>query len=614
MFNRSWMFRAVTAAVLIAVISMSSLPVEAQDLVAVSSLSGSSSVFVFRSGSRGSKPRPVAKPTRTKTQRLASAVKIKKQYETIAKNTTKVNRAKIIDPNKLGPKGGRDLPPAQASKLFAGVGEYYVDKAEYEQAFEFFREAIRLDPKNVMANTGYSEALALNGNALLVADKGEQAKGYFLEAIKFDPKNAAAYFGLGELYSETDNQAEAIASYEKSLATDKGLTEIYVPLGILYYQSGEIAKADDLLTKALLTSGDSAETQFFLGLVRAAQNRNDEALAAFQKAKTIDPTYADAYFNTAEVLVRLKRTADAIPEYKQAISLRPNYIDALAGLGQAYFDMGNYADAITQLKAAEKLKSDNWEVLLSLGDAFRMSGEFNNAIPRYTNALLFYTKQPNYSKEIAADLNSKLGFSLGKQCEANTARFVSCERPTNLWQGAVTAMEKAVELSGGNAIDQANLGWAYYNYARMDLDANNKPAATAKLELAKAALQKAIAGNAVVADGAQQNLGGVLIDMGDFDGAVEALKQVAGKHPEWIFSGYALGTAYFKLNDFDNSAKWFRAVLDREPKYVGALTSLGYAEIKRKNGKEVKRIVDVLRPLSPGDAIKLENAMKAARL
>lgn len=614
MFNRSWMFRAVTAAVLIAVISMSSLSVAAQDLVAVSSLSGSSSVFVFRSGSRGSKPRPVAKPTRTKTQRLASAVKIKKQYETIAKNTTKVNRAKIIDPNKLGPKGGRDLPPLQASKLFAGVGEYYVDKAEYEQAFEFFREAIRLDPTNVMANTGYSEALALNGNALLVADKGEQAKGYFLEAIKFDPKNAAAYFGLGELYSETDKQAEAIASYEKSLATDKGLTEIYVPLGILYYQANEIAKADELLTKALLTSGDSAETQFFLGLVRAAQNRNDEALAAFQKAKTIDPTYADVYFNSAEVLVRLKRIADAIPEYKQAITLRPNYLDAIAGLGQAYLDLGNYPDAIIQLKAAEKLKSDNWEVLLSLGDAFRMSGEFNNAIPRYTNALLFYTKQPNYSKEIAADLNSKLGFSLGKQCEANTARFVSCERPTNLWQGAVTAMEKAIELSGGNAIDQANLGWAYYNYARLDIDANNTAGASAKLELAKAALQKAIAGNPIVADGALQNLGGVLIDQGDFAGAINALKQVVDTHPDWTFSRYALGTAYFKVNDFDNSAKWFRAVLEREPKYVGALTSLGYAEIKRKNGKEVKRIVDVLKTLSPGDAIKLENAMKAARL
>jgi len=608
------MFRAVTAAVLIAAFSMSTVPVAAQDLVAVSSLSGSSSVFVFRSGSRGSKPRPVAKPTRTKAQRLASAVKIKKQYETIAKNTTKVNRAKIIDPNTLGPKGGRDLPPVQASKLFAGVAEYYVDKADYEQAFEFFREAIRLDPTNVLANTGYSEALALNGNALLVADKGEQAKGYFLEAIKFDNKNAAAYFGLGELYSGTDNQGEAIASYEKSLATDKGLTEIYVPLGILYYQAGEIAKADDLLTKALLTSANSAETQFFLGLIRAAQNRNDEALAAFQKAKTIDPTYPDAYFNTAEVLVRLKRPAEAIPEYQQAISLRPNYLDAIAGLGQAYFEMGNYPDAIIQLKAAERLKSDNWEVLLSLGDAYRLSGEFNNAIPRYNNAILFYTKQPNYSKEIAADLNSKLGFSLGKQCEANMARFVSCERPTNLWQGAVTAMEKAVELSGGNAIDQANLGWAYYNYARLDIDARNTAGATDKLNLAKTALQKAITGNPVVADGALQNLGGVLIDMGDFAGAINALKQVVDTHPDWTFSRYALGTAYFKVNDFDNSAKWFRAVLEREPKFVGALTSLGYAEIKRKNGKEVKRVVEELKTLSPGDAVKLEAAMKAARL
>ncbi|MBK7394598.1 MAG: hypothetical protein IPI64_15110 [Chloracidobacterium sp.] len=74
---------------------------------------------------------------RGQKQRLESAVKIKKQYEKLAKVTPKVNRAKIIDPNTLGPKGGRDLPPVQASKLFAGVGGYYVDKAEYEHAFEF---------------------------------------------------------------------------------------------------------------------------------------------------------------------------------------------------------------------------------------------------------------------------------------------------------------------------------------------------------------------------------------------------------------------------------------------------------------------------------------------
>ena len=148
MLNRVSGIKAVMAAVLIAAFWVTSVPVLAQgDLVPFSSLTGSSSVFVFRSSSRSAPKRAAPKPTRTKEQRIATNVKIKKQYLTIAKTTPRPNRAKIVDPTNLGPNPGKSLPPGQASKLFAGVGEYYVDKGDYDQSFDFFRDAIRLDEK-----------------------------------------------------------------------------------------------------------------------------------------------------------------------------------------------------------------------------------------------------------------------------------------------------------------------------------------------------------------------------------------------------------------------------------------------------------------------------------
>lgn len=578
----------------------------AQDLVPVSSL-GSSSVFVFRAR-QTTRRITIAKPTRTKAAQIETVAKIKKQYTTLAKATPDIRRAKIVDPNKLGPKGGKDLPPAQASKLFSGVGEYYVDKGDYDLSFDFFRDAIRLDDKNDAAKLGFSEALALKGNDLLVKDQGGQAKGLFQEAIKYNPKNSAAYFGLGEVYSESDQQSEAIAAYEKSLENDKGLTEIYVPLGILYYQAGDLKKADELLTKALAAAPNNPETQFFLGLIRAAQGDNDIALAAFTKASTLDPTYADAYFNVGETLMRLKRANEAIPQYQKAMSLRPNYLDAMIGLGEALNDAGKYTDAVEQLKTAAKLKNDNWETFAALGDAYRGAGDFNNAISNYNLASLFLTRQPNFNKETAADLYSKAGFSIGKQCEINMAKFVKCQ-----WPGAVIAMQKAVDLSG-SPLDYANLGWAYYNAARMDLDAKDTAAGQAKLVLAKEALLKAIQSGTVVADGAYQNLGGVLIDQGDFKGAIDALNHVVTKHPDWSFSRYALGTAYFKTDDFSSAAKWFQATLDSEPNYTPALASLGYTYVRLKNGKEAKKIVDRLRAIDPAQAAKLDREIKLAKL
>lgn len=610
MFSRI-RFRILISAFLVAAFWLTPIMATAQDLVAISSITGGSSVFVFRAANRQAK-RFVssAKPARTKLQRMESVKKIRRQFDTIAKTTPRREKARVVEPGKLPPGAERTMAAAEVSRLFAGVGEYYLQRGEFSQSFDFFRDAIRLDETNLTAKTGFSEALATQGNDLLVKEKAADAKAIFLEALKFDPKNAAAYFGLGEVYAELDQSAEAIASYEKALAADAALTEIYVPLGILYFQSGEIARADDLLTKALASSAESAETQYFLGMVRSSQNRNDEALAAFQKAKTLDPAYADAYFYAAETLVKLKKTAEAIPDYKKAVELKPAYFEAALGLAEARYETADYPAAVTDFQAASKLKNDNWQALAGLGDAFLKTGKFNDAAARFNLAALFLTRMPDFDKTAAADLYSKVGYAYGQQCEIDAPLYKPCQ-----WGAAIKALDKAIELTN-DPLDYTNLGWAYLNASRVDMLAKNIPEQQAKLALAKAALEKAVSSNAVVADSAAQNLGAVLNDMGDFAGTIAALSKVYERHPEWTFSGYALGTAYFKVNDFANAAKILRSVADRGPGdfYMPALKNLGATEIKRKNKKELLKIVEEMRKVNPQQAVILEQQMKLAKI
>ncbi|MBX3292461.1 MAG: tetratricopeptide repeat protein [Acidobacteria bacterium] len=599
----------ILTAALAACVLLQPVASNGQDLVPTSSLTGGSSVFVFRSSSRVAK-RPaasVARPSRTKNQQLETAAKIRRQYETIARVNPTRAKSDVIDPNRL-PKNYRTLPAAQASKLFAGVGEYYVNNGDYDKALEFFRDSVSLDESNDAAKGGYSEALAIKGNDLLLKDQAQQAKAMFLEALKFDPKNSAAYFGLGEVYVELDMLDEAIANYERSLESNKDLTEIFVPLGILYYQTGEIAKADELLTKALTFSPNSSETQFFLGLIRRSQNRNEEALAAFRKARELDPTRPETPFFTGELLVSMKRTAESISEYQAAVALRPGYYDAWVGLAEAHVELGNFREAVEAYKAAAKLKNDSWEVFAGLADSYRQTNDFINAEVNYRLAATFYTQQPDFVKDTAADLYSKLGYVIGAQCDEAIRKFQPCK-----WGAAVRAMEQAVDLAN-NPVDVANLGWAYYNAARMDLNQRNPTAAAPNLEKAKAALERALAGAPQISDAILQNLGAVQIDMNDFRGAIDSLKPVVQRKPDWIFSRYALGTAYFRVNNFDEAAKMFRSVLELDPKNIPALSSLGYSEIKRKNGKEVRKVLEILRPLSPADAIRVEQEAKLAKV
>ncbi len=594
----------------VAIVTLSAggiLPIFGQDLVPVSSIGGGSSIFVFRKAAGSSARRSTSSPRapRTKAQRIETAKKIRKQYDTLAKAEPRRPKSTVVTPDKV-PQNINTIPKEQASKIFAGVGEFYIDKKDADNSINFFRESLTLDTKNAKAVGGLSDALAAKGNELLFADQMPKAKAYFLEAIKYNPKNAAAYFGLGEVYTDLELRDDAIASYEKALTGDSKLTEIFLPLGILYFQKGEIAKADEVLSKALADSIETAETQVLLGVIRSSQNRTDDALKAFNRAQTLDPNNPDAYYYKGDVLLRLGKQNEALTEFQKAIALRPNYFEAFRGTGQAYLELNKYPEAVIAYKTATRLKNDNVESYAGLAESNRLAGNFNDAESSYATAKDLMMRNPAFSRDDAADLFSKIGYSIGRQCELNMRQAIACR-----WPAAIDAFKKAVDLAG-SPLDNANLGWAYYNAARVDINARRPDAARPNLELAKAALQRALTGSPQIADAVLQNLGGVEIDLNDYPAAIAALKPVIARQPQWTFSKYALGTAYFKSNDFQNAANLFSSALDSDPKNVNYLTSLGYSQMKLRNGKEVKKVVDRLKKIDAGEANKMEQQARIA--
>lgn len=574
-----------------------SLQSMSQDLVPVSDLTGGSSVFVFRSAARSAPKRIVVKmrTARTKSQRLETAKKVSRQYVALAKVTPRRSRSETVREDDPRIPKIPTMPKEQASVLFAGVGEYYMERDEYPRAQDFFRESIQLDSKNVKAQAGLSEALALEGNQLLVQEKFTIARTKFEEALKYNSKNSPAYFGLAEVYAEQNKNPEAIANYERALLNDKDLTEIYVPLGILYFQQGEIAKAEDLLTKALANSPNDAQTQYFLGLIRYSQNRNEEALAAFNRSKTLDPTNAEVFYQAGETLSRLKKHAEAAEDYKKAVALKPDYFDALVGLGAAYFELDNFTESINTYKLAERLRNTSIEVLVNLGDAYRQIGSYNDAEAKYNLATVFIERDKTFSQDEAADVYSKIGFVIAKQCELNIKKALPCR-----WDVAVRALEKASAITQNN-VDTANLGWAYYNAAKSDM-ANKQPEiARVKLEKARAALQKAAYSSPKYIEGPLLNLGMTLTDLGDYAGAVDALTRVIAKQPKWLFAINELGIAYRKQNNFKDAAKWFRKAIEQDDKYVIAHYNLAEAEFRAGNLGEAQKAYNKVKQLGRRD-------------
>ncbi len=604
------MQKRLGAFLIMCVILMAAVPARSQDLVTVADLAGGSSVFVFRNTSKSAPKRTVVRASgdRTKSQRIESARRVSKQYVTLAKVAPRRVLSTVVREDDPRLPKIPTMAKEDASVLFAGVGEYFMEKEEFARATDFFREAIQLDSKNMKAQTGLSEALALEGNEVLVKGNVAAARQKFEEALKYNPRNSPAYFGLAEVFAELDKDPEAIVNYEKALTNDKDLTEIYVPLGILYYQQGEIAKSENLLVKALANAPNDAQTQYFLGLIRYSQNRNEEALTAFNKAKELDPDYAEAFYQAGETLVRLKRHREATVEYQKATTFKADYFEALMGLGSAHFELDNYPEAIAAYKQAERLRNNSIEVLENLGDAYRQMANYNDAEAKYNLATVFIERDKNYNREEAADIYSKIGFVIAKQCEINMTKALPCR-----WDVAVRALEKASSITDNN-VDTANLGWAYYNAAKNDIQ-NKRPAeAKIKLEKAKLSLQKALFSSPKFIEGPLLNLGMTLTDLGDYAGAVDAFKRVIDKQPKWVFAMNELGIAYRKQDNFKDATAAFRKAISTDSKYVIAYYNLAEAEFHAGNLGEAQKAYNKVKELGRRDLVAQLQLLSGGKL
>jgi len=602
--------RLLIAPLLIFAILLGSMPAAAQgDLIPISDVSGGSGIFVLRASSKGP-PRRVlpSRAVRTKEQRIASTRKVTKQYTTLAKvapRRTRVEAVRPDDPRLSGPAIQR-MEKGEASKLFAGVGEYYMDRDNYNQAIDLFREALTLSADNTVAQTGLSEALALKGNELLVKDSFPVARTFFEEALKYNAKNAPAYYGLAEVLTEMGSEQEAANNYELALANDKDLSEIFTPLGALYYQKGDIAKADQYLTKAVAASPNDAQAHYYYGLVRYSQAKNEEAVAAFKKSASLDASNPEVAFYTGSTLLRLNKTAEAVPEFTKATSMRSTYYEAWMGLGEAQYDLGNYAAAVEAYTRASRLKNDSYEAFNNLGDAYRQMTPPNYALAEtnYNLAAMFIQRKKDFNKEDAADMYSKAAFSIAKQCEINIKQAKACR-----WDAAVAALESADKLST-SGVDAANLGWAYYNAARSDVASGFADKARPKLEKAKLALQRAASGNTNFVSGPMLNLGMALTDLGEYPAAIDVLNKVVKKEPKWVFALNELGLAYRGKGDYKEAVKVFKQAIDKDKNFAQAYYNLGEAHYRDGNIGEANKATDSLRKMGRGDlAAKLVVAM-----
>jgi cytochrome c-type biogenesis protein CcmH/NrfG len=119
-------------------------------------------------------------------------------------------------------------------------------------------------------------------------------------AANLAPNDPLTHWRIAQVSQKTlplDQQAPAIAEYEKAVALSPNDYRFWMSLGTAYEQSGDAAKAEQALKRAVVLAPDYAYPRWYLGNLFLRNGRYDDAFAELRLASEADAELRPQLFN-----------------------------------------------------------------------------------------------------------------------------------------------------------------------------------------------------------------------------------------------------------------------------------------------------------------------------
>ncbi len=239
---------------------------------------------------------------------------------------------------------------------YLSFGFVFFERGYFEQAEEFFGQALKDDPSS-------AEALYGLGSAYLQLQKTKEARECFERALRLN----ATYPGtlpncwnnLGILAAREGNYDLAIQYFQHVLQIDPKHSIALQNLGSAYRQKKDWPQAKSALESALALNADDPEANYSLGMVYAQENDTERAYDYLQKAIASRPAYPEALNNLGILYLRTRRPAEAIQSFEQSIRVAPVYDQAYLNLARVYAIEGDREKAKAVLQELLKQHPDH---------------------------------------------------------------------------------------------------------------------------------------------------------------------------------------------------------------------------------------------------------------
>jgi predicted O-linked N-acetylglucosamine transferase (SPINDLY family) len=261
------------------------------------------------------------------------------------------------------------------------------------QAEELFHQILAAYPDQ-------ADALHLLGGVYLQARRLDLAEARVLQAIRIRPEPT---FGLtlGLILQGSNRLDEAVAHYQKLIASKPDYVEAYVHLGVVYSLQGKFEEAEKVFQEAVRLNPRHPVAKANLGLVLCHLKRWDDATWVLREAIAANPRDAGLHAAIGAALYHKRQFEAALASCQDALKLNPKLAQAHNVMSLIYKALGRDAEAAEAAKQASALLPESEEVLVNLGEGLRATGKLDEAAAHYKKAIARFPTNGDFHNNLA---------------------------------------------------------------------------------------------------------------------------------------------------------------------------------------------------------------------
>ncbi len=257
---------------------------------------------------------------------------------------------------------------ADPIKLF-DKGQKAHAKQEYEQALEFYEEALKLRPE-------FPEVEYQKAGALAALNRLSEAEKSYRRASELQPKWPLPHAALGLLLARVEGRVrDAETALRRALELDAknelGVKKlaVVITLADLRARAGDTREAVALWQRVTALDERNANMWVARGSIERAAKDDAAALKSFSRALEIEPGHAEARLRRAEIFLESGQPEQALADMRAAEVAATEDVKLSPLLASLYGRMGRASDArrvLDSLPAEAKVADEAAKVRLAL--------------------------------------------------------------------------------------------------------------------------------------------------------------------------------------------------------------------------------------------------------